>query len=71
MNSPILTRVLGTRSVGVCDGYVSLLLPIYLIALDMSALQIGIIATAMLIGSGLLTLLAGLQASAGRGVNSC
>ncbi len=63
MNSPILTRVLwvrGLRAFG--DGYVSLLLPIYLIELDMSALQVGVIATSTLIGSGLLTLLAGLQA---------
>jgi MFS family permease len=63
LNSPILTRVLwvrGLRAFG--DGYVSLLLPIYLIQLDMSAFQVGIIATATLIGSGLLTLLAGLQA---------
>ena len=50
----------GLRAFG--DGYVSLLLPIYLIDLDMNALQVGVIATATLIGSGLLTLLAGLQA---------
>jgi MFS family permease len=52
--------VRGLRAFG--DGYVSLLLPIYLVELDMSALQVGIIATATLIGSGLLTLLAGLHA---------
>lgn len=63
MNSPILNRVLwarGLRAFG--DGYVSLLLPVYLLELDMSALQIGTITTATLIGSGLLTFLAGLQA---------
>jgi MFS family permease len=63
LNSPILIRVLwvrGLRAFG--DGYVSLLLPIYLVQLGMSAFQVGIIATVTLIGSGLLTLLAGLQA---------
>jgi MFS family permease len=52
--------VRGLRAFG--DGYVSLLLPIYLVQLGMSPFQVGIIATATLIGSGLLTLLAGLQA---------
>jgi MFS family permease len=44
------------------DGYVSLLLPLYLTALGMSPFQIGAIATGTLLGSGLLTLLVGLQA---------
>jgi hypothetical protein len=39
------------------DGYVSLLLPLYLLELGFSPLQVGIIATATLLGSGLLTLL--------------
>ncbi|WP_025040699.1 MFS transporter [Nitrosospira briensis] len=63
MNSPILTRILwvrGLRAFG--DGYVSLLLPIYLIALGMNPFQVGIITTATLIGSGIVTLLAGFQA---------
>lgn len=63
MNSPILTRILwvrGLRAFG--DGYVSLLLPIYLIELGMNPFQVGIITTATLIGSGIVTLLAGFQA---------
>ena len=39
--------------------YVALLLPYYLTLLGYSALQIGVIATATLLGSGLLTLLVG------------
>lgn len=44
------------------DGYVALLLPYYLTLLGYGALEVGIIATATLLGSGLLTLLAGLFA---------
>ena len=39
------------------DGYVALLLPYYLTLLGYDALQVGIIATATLLGSGILTLL--------------
>ncbi|HYD78458.1 MAG TPA: MFS transporter [Paucimonas sp.] len=44
------------------DGYVSLLLPLYLTALGMSAFQVGVIAAATLLGSGLLSLAVGMQA---------
>ena len=44
------------------DGYVALLLPYYLTLLGYGALEVGIVATATLLGSGLLTLLAGLFA---------
>jgi MFS family permease len=50
----------GLRAFG--DGYVSLLLPIYLLDLGFSPLQVGVIATTTLLGSGLLTLLVGLHA---------
>ncbi|MEO8137906.1 MAG: MFS transporter, partial [Betaproteobacteria bacterium] len=50
----------GLRAFG--DGYVSLLLPLYLLQLGLSPLQVGIIATATLLGSGVLTLLVGLHA---------
>ena len=50
----------GLRAFG--DGYVSLLLPLYLLDLGFSALQVGIIATTTLLGSGLLTLVVGLHA---------
>jgi MFS family permease len=58
INRLLLARSL--RSFG--DGYVSLLLPVYLLALGFSPLQVGIIATTTLLGSGLLTLLVGLHA---------
>src|SRR5215510_13450084 len=44
------------------DGYVSLLLPYYLTLLGFSALEVGIVATATLLGSGLMTLGVGLIA---------
>ena len=50
----------GLRAFG--DGYVSLLLPLYLLELGFSPLEVGIIATATLLGSGVLTLLVGVHA---------
>lgn len=47
----------GLRAFG--DGYVSLLLPVYLLELGFAALDVGLIATATLLGSGLLTLAVG------------
>jgi MFS family permease len=44
------------------DGFVSLLLPIYLGVLGMSPLQVGVIVTGTLLGSGVLTLWVGLRA---------
>src|SRR5690348_12873245 len=44
------------------DGYVALLLPYYLTLLGYTALQVGVIATATLLGSGILTLLVGIFA---------
>ena len=55
-----LLIVKGLRAFG--DGYVSLLLPVYLVELGFNPLQVGIIATTTLIGSGLLTLAVGLHA---------
>ena len=42
------------------DGFVAVLLPVYLLALGLSALEVGIIATTALLGSALLTLGVGL-----------
>ena len=50
----------GLRAFG--DGYVSLLLPVYLIELGYSPLQVGILATATLFGSGVCALGVGLAA---------
>lgn len=63
MMSPIVRRVLwvrGLRAFG--DGFVSLLLPVYLIALGFGPLQVGALATTTLLGSGVLTLVVGMNA---------
>ena len=44
------------------DGYVSLLLPLYLLELGYTAVEVGIVATTTLLGSGLMTLLVGVHA---------
>jgi MFS family permease len=60
MTSRILHRILWARGVrAFANGYVSLLLPLYLYSLGMSAFRVGIIATATLLGSGVLTLAVG------------
>jgi MFS family permease len=51
----------GLRAFG--DGYVALLVPIYLIELGVSAFEIGAIVTGTLIGTALMTLSAGLVAN--------
>jgi len=61
--NPAVRRVLaakGLRAFG--DGYVSLLLPLYLLELGYSPLQVGVLATVTLLGSGVLTLAVGLHA---------
>ena len=50
----------GLRAFG--DGFVSLLLPLYLLTLGYAPIDVGIIATATLLGSGVLTLAIGFQA---------
>jgi MFS family permease len=50
----------GLRAFG--DGFVSLLLPVYLLELGYSAIEVGVIATATLLGSGILALGVGLHA---------
>ena len=62
-SSSLVTRLLvtkGLRAFG--DGYVSLLLPLYLLDLGFTPLQVGVVATTTLQGSGVLTLLVGLYA---------
>src|SRR5205823_11306698 len=44
------------------DGYVSLLLPVYLLSLGLTPFEVGVIATTTLLGSGALTLWVGLHA---------
>src|SRR5205814_3460763 len=56
-------RILAARGVRTfADGFVALLLPIYLLELGLSVLAIGSIVTATLIGSALLTLWVGMIA---------
>jgi len=63
LNSSSVSRILVAKGLrAFADGYVSLLLPLYLLQLGFSPLRVGIIATATLLGSGLLTLLVGLHA---------
>jgi len=56
-DAKLLLWARGLRAFG--DGYVSLLLPYYLTLLGYSALQIGALVTATLLGSGLMTLAIG------------
>jgi MFS family permease len=57
-------RLLAAKALrGFGDGYISLLLPAYLLALGFGPLQVGLIATSTLLGSGVLTLLVGSVAS--------
>jgi MFS family permease len=62
MDARVTNRILVARGLrAFADGYVSLLLPLYLLELGYSPFQIGVLATATLLGSGLLTLLVGLH----------
>ncbi|MGD9711220.1 MAG: MFS transporter, partial [Thermomicrobiales bacterium] len=56
----LLVAARGTRALG--DGFVSVLLPVHLLGLGFSTLQVGAIATATLLGSAALTLFIGLIA---------
>ena len=44
------------------DGFISLLLPVYLLSLGLTPFQVGVIATGTLLGSGVMTLAVGLHA---------
>jgi MFS family permease len=60
---PDIHRVLWARSLRAFgDGYVAILLPLHLSYLGYDALAVGIVSTATLLGSALLTLLVGLVA---------
>jgi MFS family permease len=61
--SATIRRVLWVRALrAFADGYVSLVLPVYLISLGLSAFQVGVIATATLLGSAALSLGVGMVA---------
>ena len=57
-----LRRILWARALrAFADGYATLLLPVYLISLGYGPFEVGVIATATLLGSGVMTLAVGLQ----------
>jgi MFS family permease len=56
-DAKLLIAAKGLRAAG--DGFVSILLPAYLLALGHDALAVGVLATATLLGSAALTMLAG------------
>ncbi|MBF0605002.1 MAG: MFS transporter, partial [Nitrospirae bacterium] len=53
------TLLIGRALRAFCDGYVSVLLPAYLLALGLGAWEVGLIGTATLLGSALATLAVG------------
>jgi MFS family permease len=62
-NTQYVRRLLcarGLRAFG--DGFISLLLPVYLLSLGLTPFQVGVIATGTLLGSGVMTLAVGLHA---------
>src|SRR5438132_3157088 len=62
-STPDAAVLLASRGVrGFADGFVSVLLPVYLLGLGFDGLQIGAVATATLVGSAALTLLVGFVA---------
>lgn len=57
-----LNRILWARALrAFADGFATLLLPVYLIALGYGPFQVGVIATTTLLGSGVMTLAVGFQ----------
>ncbi len=57
--------MLGARALrGFCDGLVAVLLPLYFVSLGLGAAELGLIATAALGGSALMTIMAGRYAAA-------
>lgn len=53
-------RLLAARSLrGFCDGFIAVLLPVYLLALGLSTLSVGLISTSTLLGSAIATILVG------------
>lgn len=59
-DAKVLLAARGTRAFG--DGFISVLLPLHLTSLGFSTFQVGLIATATLLGSAALTLLIGVIA---------
>ena len=64
----LLLLARGLRAVS--DGFVSIILPAYLLLQGFDALQVGALATATLLGSALLTLAVGLIGARRRGASA-
>lgn len=62
MNSAVGAIIFARALRGFCDGFVSVLLPVHLLALGHGAATVGLVAAATLIGSSVLTLAVGLWA---------
>ncbi|MGE5503445.1 MAG: MFS transporter [Actinomycetota bacterium] len=61
--SPLAGRLIATRAIrGFADGWVAVLLPSYLLQLGFGAVEVGVLATATMLGSAALTLAVGLGA---------
>src|SRR5260370_18085071 len=56
----LLLSARGIRAFG--DGFVSILVPVYLTGLGIGAFEVGVLTTAMLLGSAIMTLTIGLIA---------
>lgn len=64
-SSPDARRIVRTRGLrGLIDGLVAVILPTYLLARGLSAVQVGAVVTATLLGSAAVTLLIGLRGGA-------
>ena len=62
LNGAVVRRLLWARGLrAFADGFVSLLLPVYLISLGLDAFQVGVVATTTLVGSGVMTFFVGFQ----------
>src|SRR5512139_735027 len=62
-DSRIVHRLLWSRGLrAFADGFVSVLLPVYLLELGFGSFDVGLVSTATLLGSGVMTLLLGLHA---------
>jgi cyanate permease len=59
-NVRLLLTARGIRALG--DGFVSILVPVYLTGLGLGALEVGVLTTAMLLGPAMMTLAVGLIA---------
>ena len=61
-NIRLLLTARGARAFG--DGFVSILVPVYLTGIGFDAFEVGALTTAMLLGPAMVTLVVGLIASA-------